>query len=47
MPLALAFNPIFAYIAVAISGLLGLSRLMLAGRWANHQNAAASIEASC
>jgi hypothetical protein len=29
MPLALAFNPIFVYLAVALSGLLGLSRLLL------------------
>jgi hypothetical protein len=29
MLLALAFNPIFVYIAVAISGLLALSRLLI------------------
>jgi hypothetical protein len=29
MPVALAFNPIFVYVAVAISGILALSRLLL------------------
>jgi hypothetical protein len=29
MPLALAFNPIFVYIAVAISGIVAVARLLL------------------
>jgi hypothetical protein len=29
MPLALAFNPIFVYVAVAISGLAAAARLLL------------------
>jgi hypothetical protein len=29
MPLALAFNPIFVYLAVAISGLIAAARLLL------------------
>jgi hypothetical protein len=35
MPLALAFNPIFIYIAVAMSGLIALARLLLG--WAMRQ----------
>jgi hypothetical protein len=29
MPLALAFNPIFVYVAVALSGVVAVARLMI------------------